>query len=457
MSETFLAEAGSRSAAIEAFRPSPSFRLRVGIVGCGQVSEHHMRAMAPLIWRGRVVISALIDPNAERRRALFSLIASEVSHPPRPIEASDLSDILEAVDECLDAVLIAVPHDLHESVAASALRAGVHVLLEKPLAPTLAACDRLASVVDESVDNGLLVVSEQSAHWPEVTACVQLIARGAIGRVVSVQADYFESMAATVFGGADPFNLGWRRSRARAGGGVVIDGGLHWIRPLRLLLGAEPEEVVAVTSNAFPELEMEGETLAHAILRTHDDRLATFRAAVSGRGAVAHTAAPFLRVTGQVGELVISGTGLLPGGGGLRLFAPHLPSEGEEQLAPSERRGFCAAFEGMWAEFVHIVETGDRAAAHANVRAARTDVAIALAMYDSARQRSWVRLGCSGEKKAEGGRLVRSAWRVASVMGVVAVAATASVLLFSPRSTSCISAHLHKASDLLNGRMKRGR
>ncbi|KAL3892711.1 MAG: hypothetical protein SGPRY_014862, partial [Prymnesium sp.] len=133
-----------------------------------------------------------------------------------------------------------------------------------------------------------------------VSTCLRLIASGAIGQVLSVQADYFESMGATLFGGADPFNLGWRRSRSKAGGGVVIDGGLHWIRPLRLLLGAEPEELVAATSNPFRELRMEGETLAHAILRAADGRLATFRAAVSGRGSVAYSSAPFLRVTGEV-------------------------------------------------------------------------------------------------------------------------------------------------------------
>lgn len=169
MSDSFLAVTDSRSAAIDSPLPvSPSFRLRVGIVGCGRVSEHHVRAMAPLIWRGQVVVSAVVDPDHERRRAILSLLDSEVGHPPRAIEASSLSDVLESVDECVDAVLVSVPHDLHENIAASALRAGVHVLLEKPLAPTLAGCDRLLAVVAESEDNGMLVVSEQSPHWPEV-------------------------------------------------------------------------------------------------------------------------------------------------------------------------------------------------------------------------------------------------------------------------------------------------
>eukprot|EP00966_Prymnesium_polylepis_P018279 421214-Prymnesium_polylepis.1 len=74
-------------------------------------------------------------------------------------------------------------------------------------------------------------------------------------------------------------------------------------------------------------------------------QLAAFRAAVSCGGAVAHAAAPFFRVTGERGEIVISGRGLQPGGGGLRLFAAGLPVEGVEHCPPSERRGFCAAFE----------------------------------------------------------------------------------------------------------------
>ncbi|KAI2492093.1 oxidoreductase [Fragilaria crotonensis] len=67
--------------------------------------------------------------------------------------------------------------------------------------------------------------------------------------------------------GTDGGGLGWRCSVEKAGGGLVIDGGLHWIRPLREICG-DVERVVGVTrTHVAPELEMEGETLAHAIFQ----------------------------------------------------------------------------------------------------------------------------------------------------------------------------------------------
>ena len=170
---------------------------------------------------------------------------------------------------------------------------------------------------------------------------------------MSVAADYYESMSSTQFGGSesaleDPYNLGWRRQLARAGGGIVIDGGLHWLRPLRLFLQDSISEVVSITANPWTQLRMEGETLAHALFRTPSGLTGVFRASVSGSGIAAHASCPFMRVTGQVGELVISGTCLQSGGGGLRLFAPGLPLEGKEQLPAGQPRGFCAGFDGMW-------------------------------------------------------------------------------------------------------------
>ena len=91
------------------------------------------------------------------------------------------------------------------------------------------------------------------------------------------------------------------------------------------------------------------------------------------------------------------------------------------------RRGFCAAFEGMWAEFIEVVQHADRDAAQRNVLAARQDIALALAMYESVRQRKWVRLdGGAAAEEPRKGWLVASA---ASVVALTAAAAAAAVLI----------------------------
>ena len=70
-----------------------------------------------------------------------------------------------------DAAVIMVPHHLHESHASAFLAAGKHVLLEKPLAHTLASCRRLLRVAEQS--QSVFMIGENSAHWPEVTYTVE--------------------------------------------------------------------------------------------------------------------------------------------------------------------------------------------------------------------------------------------------------------------------------------------
>ena len=80
-----------------------------------------------------------------------------------------------------DAALIAVPHHLHEAVATEALAAGLHVLLEKPLAPTVDACDRILAAARAA--GTVFMVAENAQYWPEVLTVRDLIADGAIGDV----------------------------------------------------------------------------------------------------------------------------------------------------------------------------------------------------------------------------------------------------------------------------------
>ena len=88
------------------------------------------------------------------------------------------------------------------------------------------------------------------------------------------------------------------------------------------------------------------------------------------------------------------------------------------------------AAQGMWAEFVNIVEASDRAAAQATVTAARQDVALALAMYESARTRKWVRPD-GATRTDESAR--RTGWLVAGFGAAVVVGAVATLVLAAVR------------------------
>ena len=261
-----------------------SEQVRLAVVGCGAISHWHLdaieRAGAP------VVVTAAVDPvtaNVERVAARTGA----------PMFAS-----LTAVDCEVDAALIAVPHHLHEPVVMDAFAAGLHVLLEKPLAPTLDACDRILAAAAQH--DRVFMVAENAQYWPEVGTARDLIADGLIGDVVTARVATFFPALGEFYGGDRP----WRFDRDAAGGGVVIDTGSHWLRPLRMMLG-EADEVVAALGR--PHADMEGESLCRALVRFRSGVVAVFDAMLA-TGAIANQ--PFFTVTGTRGRADDRGRGL---------------------------------------------------------------------------------------------------------------------------------------------------
>jgi predicted dehydrogenase len=434
----------------------------LAIVGCGQIATHHLDAIASRL-QGKVVLRALCDPSAERRAVLANLSSSRqllpllddgdgenFSSPCPPNQYNDMDELIfqdmDRFNTEIDIIFIAVPHDLHESLAMKALsQTSKIVVLEKPLAPTLESCDNLVAASENILlkeqrqrqqqsqqqqqqlesssssasASSMLIVAEQSPYWESVALARQLIADGAIGRVVTGAAYYYESMRDNITSGsvdANTGNLGWRGSIARAGGGIAIDGGLHWIRPLREMLG-RIEHVTAVTRYGLaPELGMEGETLAHAMFQIQAPPVsapsnhassslaspfsqpegsgcltATFSCNMLATAPMAHDMCPYFRITGTKGELVIGGDGLAkdkPGAGGLRLYDETHPS-GTDLLPKDRVGGFFLGFAGLWSEVYRICIEQDYEKAHETVVRAADDVRTVLAMYRSAESGRW--------------------------------------------------------------------
>ena len=126
----------------------------------------------------------------------------------------------------------------------------------------------------------VFMIAEQSQFWPDVMRIRELLAAGAIGEVIWARAFFFDPL---VRNPADP--VPWRFRLARSGGGICIDGGAHWIRPLRMWFG-DVEEVLATTHRHIAE--MEGESRAHAVFRFRSGVTATFDAMLGeGPGAPA--------------------------------------------------------------------------------------------------------------------------------------------------------------------------
>jgi len=109
--------------------------LRVGVVGTGSLGFHHARILRDV---PEVGMMGVYEASLER--------AQEVS---RELEVKAFGS-LEALLDTVDAVVIAVPTTYHEAVAEAALKRGIHVLIEKPMAPELEAADRILSAAKET-------------------------------------------------------------------------------------------------------------------------------------------------------------------------------------------------------------------------------------------------------------------------------------------------------------------
>ena len=102
--------------------------------------------------------------------------ASSPSLPPSPPSLPSLPpslppQIFSSLSEALavggfEAVVLMVPHELHEAMALQCLEAGKHILLEKPLAHSVAACERLVAAAEAA--GTVVMVAENSCYWPEV-------------------------------------------------------------------------------------------------------------------------------------------------------------------------------------------------------------------------------------------------------------------------------------------------
>ncbi len=327
--------------------------VHTAIVGCGAIAQWHIdaidRAHVP------IVVTAAIDPAPQH--------AQRIADRTGATAYASLADALPA--RGFDAAIIAVPHHLHEPVAIAALDAGLHVLLEKPLAPTLDACDRILAAARAA--GTVFMVAENAQYWPEVLTVRDLVRDGTIGDVVTASATTFFPALDEFYGGDRP----WRMDRSAAGGGVVIDTGSHWLRPLRVWLG-EVDEVVAALGHPYPG--MEGESLCRALLRFASGIVATFDALITS-GAIANR--PLFTVTGTRGELTVEGSGWV------KLW------DGQDWKGRKvgERGGYLRSYEHELADFANAVLHG--AAPAATAEYALGELRLALAMYRSAETKRW--------------------------------------------------------------------
>jgi predicted dehydrogenase len=213
-----------------------TLRLRTAVAGLGVMGSHHARVLDAM---PDVELVAVIDPDAGRR-------SSATHFAGRPASYASLQDALDEHE--LDVVAVATPVDQLPEVARRALAAGLHVLVEKPTAPSQEIALALA---EEAEERGLVLgVGHVERFNPAVVLLKSKLDTGMIGRIMQIRARRLS-----------PFPN--RQSMQ----GVALDLATHDIDVMRYLTGSE---IVRVYAETDQRLHDHGEDLMCATLRFED-------------------------------------------------------------------------------------------------------------------------------------------------------------------------------------------
>lgn len=194
--------------------------VRVGIIGAGAIAMH---GHIPGIKRhphGSVV--AVCDTNQERAASLAS------SHGIAQVY-QDWRELLRNPE--IDAVTVALPNALHAEVSIAALKAGKHVLCEKPLAMTVAQGEEM--VATAHAQGRILAINMSNRPRAEVQYMRQKVASGALGTISYASGRMIRRAGIPGFGS-------WFTRRELAGGGALLDIGVHMLDMVLHILG-EPK------------------------------------------------------------------------------------------------------------------------------------------------------------------------------------------------------------------------
>ena len=197
-----------------------SSNVRIGIIGMGNMGKYHAEyLLAGKVKRAQLTAVCSTSPG---KLAAYAQKGVEVF--------GDATALIQSSK--VDAVLIATPHPQHPAQGIAALAAGLHVIVEKPIAAHKADAERLVAAAHKHPNLKFAAMFQMRAE-PRYAKIRKLIQDGELGQIVRVAwiiTDWFRSEAYYASGG-------WRATWQGEGGGVLINQCLHQLDTLQWLLG----------------------------------------------------------------------------------------------------------------------------------------------------------------------------------------------------------------------------
>jgi predicted dehydrogenase len=219
--------------------------LNFAIVGCGSIAAY-------FAFVARLTSGVRLAACCDREAAVAKQFARRNNIPFVYTDYDELLGGQLHSEQPIDAVYLAVPHDLHLPFTRSAMQHGLGVLCEKPLAANLEQGRALARLSEEC--NIPLAVNYQYRYEPGCYALAQALRSGAMGRIFYARANIPWHRGAAYF----HRGAGWHTSLARSGGGTLLTQGSHFLDLLLWAIDSPPVRASGITRRiAHPDVEVE--------------------------------------------------------------------------------------------------------------------------------------------------------------------------------------------------------
>lgn len=339
-----------------------SDQLRFGLIGCGRVAPRHVQSIGELPDARLIAVADIVESRAQR----FSKESGAAIY-------TEYRYMLERTD--IDVINICTPSGLHAQMTVDALTAGKHVIVEKPLALSLADADRMIATA-QATGRKLCVVL-QNRYNPPMQDLRRVIDEGRLGRLLLGNAtvrwyrpqEYYED--------------GWHGTLAMDGG-ALMNQSIHHIDALQWLMG-EVDSVTAYTA-----------TLAHR-MEAEDAGVAALKFKSGALGVIEGSTVTYpenlegsVAIFGEHGSVKVGGTAL-----NRKVFwkvAGELEHEKEiltrEQVDPPSVYG--SSHRAVIADMIDAIKADRPAKTHGAV--ARRSLAVVLAIYQAARSGATVKM-----------------------------------------------------------------
>jgi len=212
--------------------PGSGDPVQIAVVGCGRMGQAHLETASKEPCARLVAVADVDEKTAGR--------AAEAYHAPA---FTDLAAMLASAKP--DAVIVSTPPNSHRSITEEALRAGAHVLCEKPFALTVEDAQRMVDAAEAAKRQ--VMMASKFRYVSDLVKARAIVQAGILGDIILLENEFCSHV---------DMRPRWNSKREISGGGVLVDNGSHSVDIVRYLLGPI-ERLQALHGKQWQEIEVE--------------------------------------------------------------------------------------------------------------------------------------------------------------------------------------------------------